>query len=288
MDYVKISFFFLIVFIILIIFRSIRKTSTEGFIVHQPDIEQIGANRGLVFGYIPKDVDKPVDKNKNPNWIYNGDTVNIFSSNKYFGYSSKNQLLVSFLKRLGTFTPYTYESIKIICNDSPVKYGISKIQIGVKHSGEDYFLQFLKDTNTFYLTKKPSDFIIINSLDNNKETEVNYNDSILIKCLDNSEYLLVYEEFLISEKDKSSSFNIQKGEARDVCANFNTDRTDRFIPQLITPKQASDVTDKYKNEIEKHVNTLKTSKKGDVQKLQNNIKLLETKFNKIKGDARTN
>jgi hypothetical protein len=294
MDYIKIALFGLLLLIVLsVLYKRVSKKHTnEPFIVHQPDIEQIAANKGLVFGYIPKtqdtaDTDK--DKNKIPNVLYSGDSVNIFSNNKYFGYSSKNQLLGNFLEKLGTFTPYTYESVKIYSSDSPVKYGTSNFQIGVKHAGEEYFLQFIKNTNTFYLTKKGSNFVFINSVDKNKETEVNYNDSVLIKCLDNSEYLLIYEEFIVSEKDKSSSFYIQKAEVVDVCANFNTNRVDRFMPQLLNQKQILDTQNKYKSEIQNHVNNLKVKKNRDIQKIQNNIKSLETKFNTIKTNTtRTN
>jgi hypothetical protein len=57
----------------------------------------------------------------------------------------------------------------------------------------------------------------------------------------------------------------------------------------MTPNQISNIKNTYKGKIDDHLEILKTKKNTEIQKLQNNIKQLEAKFNTIKGyDTRNN
>jgi hypothetical protein len=182
--------------------------------------EQTPGERGLVFGYIPKDMNKPKDINNSntSNLVSNGDSIQIYNKDKYLGYSSKNMLFPNFLSRLGTFTPYSYENIKIHVKDNSEKvlYNTTPVYFTIKHLNDSHYLNFVPSTNTFYLsTNTPSYFTFVNVTSPNSKSEVRYNDNVLIKLLDNSEFLFVYEELLITEKGKSSTFVIKKAEIVD-------------------------------------------------------------------------
>ena len=231
----RILYLLIILPLILIVFVMKKNiTFNENFI----SLKETPAEKGLAFGQVPVNYNSTIQTSiiqniKNPKAIHINDSINIFSNNKYLGFNNKNQLLPGLLDRLGTFTPYIYESIKINSTNitDVIYYNKTVVTFNITHLHEKYYLQYIPNTNTFYLSNKPSFFQIINAIDSYKTSEVLYNDSIIIKCLDNSEYLLGYNEFLITEKDKSSTFVIKKTDIPDICVNFN--KSNNFYEEIM-------------------------------------------------------
>lgn len=262
-------------------------------------VEGTPAQMGLIFGYLPKgtnDDTDSTDETRNPNTIYSRDSINIFSDNSYFGYSNKNPLFPNLLEKLGSFNPYTYQTVKIhIKNDlfkkldvledistnetAPIIYTESIVCFTVKYLQDNYFLQYVPNTSTFYLTNTPSFFILLKSADSANKKEALYGDSIILKCLDNSQYVMIYDKMLITESDKSSSFVIKRGEFKDVCINFNNEKDvdmSKFLPQyLLDSNKEKEIRNKYKVEIEEYVSKLKKVTNDKVQLIQDNIIALE-------------
>jgi len=263
-------------------------------------IEGTPAQMGLIFGYLPKGTDTDdtddMDETRNPNTIYSRDSINIFSDNSYFGYSNKNPLFPNLLEKLGSFNPYTYQTVKIhIKNDlfkkldvledistnetAPIIYTESIVCFTVKYLQDNYFLQYVPNTSTFYLTNTPSFFILLKSSDSANKKEALYGDSIILKCLDNSQYVLIYNKMLVTESDKSSSFVIKRGEFKDVCINFNNEKDvdmSKFLPQyLLDSNKEKELRNKYKTEIEEYVSKLKKNTNDKVKLIQDSITVLE-------------
>lgn len=139
-----------IVILVLILVLSRNSKKKERF-VDTPS-KQTPGERGLVFGYVPKDMGTAVPNNTNTtntsNLITNGDSIQIYCKDKYLGYSIKNALFPNFLTRLGTFTPYSYENIKIHVKDTNTKilYNTTHIFFTIKHLNDSYYLNFVPST----------------------------------------------------------------------------------------------------------------------------------------------
>jgi hypothetical protein len=253
--------------------------------------EQTPGERGLVFGYIPKDMNKPKDINNSntSNLVSNGDSIQIYNKDKYLGYSSKNMLFPNFLSRLGTFTPYSYENIKIHVKDNSEKvlYNTTPVYFTIKHLNDSHYLNFVPSTNTFYLsTNTPSYFTFVNVTSPNSKSEVRYNDNVLIKLLDNSEFLFVYEELLITEKGKSSTFVIKKAEIVDICANITSKTGTNFMPKEMTKEQVAQLEREYKKDIDDYIANIKGIKSPQINTIKERIKLLEGQLEIAKGNAK--
>ncbi len=265
---------------------------------------------GVVFGYLPQEIKKnPIEYKLDPNTIYSGGSIVLNNKNLYLGAYEKNPLLPTFLEKIGTFRPYEYSTIKVFVKDNnfnitaaleeipvskeppaPIFYNKTIICFMMKYLQENYFLQFLPKTNTFYLTKKPSYFLVINAMDSYLEKEVRYGDSVLLRCLDNSELLLVYDNFIITESDKSSTFVMNKSETIDICTNFQKSEVDlkQFLPQYIDPQRAAALDTISKSQINNYINTLKNTQFKDVANLKKELALLETKRNNLKAKKQLN
>ena len=308
MDYAILCFLIILsIFFILIILKK-KNILKETFVSDTKDtkkkvkdIDETPAEKGLIFGYLPENI--PIEKIENkrdPNSIYSNDTITIFNKNNYLGYSSKNPFIPNILESLGTFTPYLYQTIKIclrpdnfnkdialeddILDETPqaISYNTSVVYFIIKHLQELYFLQYVPNTSTFYLTKTPSFYTLINGDDSSKSTEALYGNNTVIKCLDNSEYIFVYENLLITESDKSSSFVIKKSDVEDICLNFNTSTKvdlSQFLPQYLDPLQASFIESKYQKEVDDYISKIENEKLKSLKLLQTKINLLETKLN---------
>jgi hypothetical protein len=238
------------------------------------------AEKGIAFGYVPINykTSTKIKTIKNPKAIHINESINIFSNNKYLGFNNKNQLLPGLFDRLGTFTPYIYESIKIHSKDSDdvIYYNKTVVTFTITHLHEKYYLRYIPNTNTFYLSSNPSFFQIINAIDSYKNSEVLYDDSIIIKCLDNSEYLLGYNEFIVTEKNKSSTFVIKKTDVPDICVNFN--KSNNFMPNTLDPIQTKLIKTNYKEAINNHISKLTGDKLNEINRIKANIKELKTKL----------
>ena len=266
-------------------------------------VEGTPAQMGLIFGYLPNtgkgDMDD-LEETKNPNVIYSRDSINIFTNNSYFGYSSNNPLFPNLLEKLGSFNPYIYQTIKIhIKNDLfkkldvledistnetvPIVYTQSIVCFTVKYLQDNYFLQYVPNTNTFYLTDTPSFFILLKSTDTTNKKQALYGDSIIFKCLDNSQYIVSYDKILLTEPDKSSSFIIKRGELKDVCTNFYNDKNvdmTKFLPQYILDStKEKEIINKYNAETEEYISKLKKSTSDKIKLIQDSIIVLEGKLN---------
>ena len=281
--------FIVILVLILVLFRNSKKK--ERF-VDTPS-KQTPGERGLVFGYVPKDMGTAVPNNTNTtntsNLITNGDSIQIYCKDKYLGYSIKNALFPNFLTRLGTFIPYSYENIKIHVKDTNTKilYNTTHIFFTIKHLNDSYYLNFVPSTNTFYLsTNTPSYFTFVNINSPSSNVEVRYDDNILIKLLDNSEFLFVYDELLITEKDKSSTFNIKKGEMVDICANLTSKTNTDFMPKEMTKEQVSQLERQYMKDIDDYVANLKGAKSAEINSIKERIKTLEGQLEIAKGNSK--
>jgi hypothetical protein len=232
------------------------------------------AERGLVFGYLDKE-SSAKKSNKPTRKISSKDSLSIISKNTYFGFSNKNPLLPNFLELLGTFTPYNYENVKIISkNNEPIYYNKTPVTFSITYLHEDYYLQYLSNTSTFYLTKTPSYFLIINALDSNKTSEVLYEDTLIIKCLDNSKYLFVYDSFIVTEGDKSSTFVFKNSDKSDICKNIT--------PVVLDKIQVKLLEDTFKRNVDNHILKLKNEKAGLIKSIRDNIKLLQIQLNNSK------
>lgn len=265
----------------------------------KPKEEKTPAESGLVFGYLPENI-KPtkLEYKLDPNTIYGGSTISLSSKNLYLGMNEKNPLLPVFLETLGTFKPYEYSTVKVhIKNDDfnataalddivfdnikpqPIFCNKTVVCFTIKYLQDNYFLQYIPNTSTFYLTNKPSYFNIINAMDINTEREVKYDDSILLRCLDNSELLLIYDSFIVTESNKSSTFNIRKAESQDICLNFNKSNVDlkKFNTQYIDPQQVATLQNANKVEIDRYLAELKKTSAGTINSIKANLVLLEQK-----------
>ena len=264
-------------------------------------LEGTPAQMGLIFGYLPNSVinEDADNETRNPNTIYSRDPINIFSGNNYFGYSNKNPLFPNILEKLGSFNPYIYQTVKIhIKNDlfkkldvledistretAPIIYTESVVCFTVKYLQNNYFLQYVPSTSTFYLTDTPSFFILLKATDSTYKKEALYGDNIILKCLDNSQYVMIYDKMLVTESDKSSPFIIKKSEVKDVCVNFyddkNVDMT-KLLPQyLLDSGKEKEVENKYKSEIAEYVGKLKQGTNDRIRLIQDNITVLEGKL----------
>jgi hypothetical protein len=271
----------IVIMILAIIYFFRRK---EGF-ENPPIQKQTPGERGLVFGYVPKNIND--NKVSSTNVVKPRDNIQLYNNNKYLGYSNKNRLLPNFLERLGTFTPYTYENIKIHVKDnqSQILYNTSKLYFTVYNVHEIYYLQFVPNTNTFYLSNKPSYFSFVNVKEPNSNSEVKYDDNILIKCLDNSEYVFVYEELMITEKDKSSTFVIKSGEQADICANLSNTSKD-FMPKVMAKEQVEQLERQYRKDIDDYVANLRGTKSSEINTIKEHIRLLEQQLEIAKGSSR--
>ena len=265
--------------------------------------EKTPAETGLVFGYLPQDVQsQKLEFKTDSNTIYNGDSISINSTNLYLGMSDKNPLLPMFLETLGSFKPYEYPTVKIhIKNDDfnetavleeiildniepkSIFYNKTIVCFTIKYLQDNYFLQYVPNTSTFYLTNKPSYFNLINAMDINTERIVKYGDSILLKCLDNSELVLIYDSFMVTEPNKSSTFTIKKSDSEDLCLNFSKSNLDlkRFKSQYIKSEEATFFQNIAKSEIDKYIAKLKTTMLSNVDSIKKNINLLENKRNNL-------
>lgn len=283
---------FIAIFLSTIYFSKKREAFTDVSIPR----EQTPGERGLVFGYLPTDMNKPNDMNNtNTNTssqtksVTNGDSIQIFNKDKYLGYSSKNMLFPNFLPRLGTFTPYSYETIKIHVkeNSDKVFYNTTPVYFTIKHLNDSYYLNFVPSTHTFYLsTNTPSYFTFVNVNTPSSKDEVHYDDNILIKLLDNSEFLFVYEEVLITEKDKSSTFVIKKAETIDICANITSKTETNFMPKEITKEQVAQLEREYRKDIDDYIANIKGIKSPEINAIKERIKLLEGQLEIAKGNTK--
>ena len=118
MNYVLISS--LIILIIIILFSSSHierfQPSASSTINRNNTINKTPEERGLVFGYLDdKDkITKPILPTRTTSKIiHSNDIIELFSKDQYLGFSNKNPLFPNFLNRLGTFTPYIYEKVKM-------------------------------------------------------------------------------------------------------------------------------------------------------------------------------
>jgi hypothetical protein len=270
MNYILISSL-IIILVLIILFVS---SNIEPF---ETSLNQTPAERGLVFGYVDK-IDtvnkvlppKPVSRN-----ITSNDSISIFSKNQYLGFSNKNSLFPNFLERLGTFTPYAYENVKILSkNNEPIIYNKTQVFFSITYLHENYYLQYVPNTNTFYLTETPSYFLLISSTNNKKSSIALYDDTILIKCLDNSEYLLVYDNFIVSQPKNSSTFVIKRSSDQEKCIDL--------MPRALDPIQIKLLEDTYKRDIDNHILKLMNEKADVINSIKNEIKGLQVKLNNSK------
>lgn len=268
----------------------------------EEDVEGTPAQMGLIFGYLPDSATATdeLESLKNPNTIYSRDSINIFSGNNYLGYSNKNPLFPNFLEKLGTFNPYIYQTIKIHIKNNlfkkldvladistneiaPIIYSESIVCFTIKYLQDTYFLQYVANTNTFYLTDTPSFFILLKASDSTNNKPALYGDNIILKCLENSQYVLLYDKIMVTEPDRSTSFVIKRGEIKDICVNFYNDKDvdmTKFLPQyLLDPVKEKELRDKYSEEIKIYVDKLKKSTNDKIQLIQDNITVLEGKLN---------
>jgi hypothetical protein len=277
-------------FIIMILSTIYLSRKKEGFLdvpKQQIPKEQTPGERGLVYGYVPQDTG--ADSKKSSNMLTSGDNIQIYTKDKYLGYSNKNILFPNFLTRLGTFTPYSYESNKIHVKDhsDQVLYNTTQVYFTIKHLNESHYLNFVPSTNTFYLSNNiPSYFTFVNVTEPNSKAEVRYDDNVLIKLVDNSEFLFVFEELLITEKDKSSTFVIKKAEIVDICANINSKTSTDFMPKEMTKEQVAQLEREYKKDIDDYVANLKGSKSPEINAIKERIKLLEGQLEIAKGNTK--
>jgi hypothetical protein len=264
-------------------------------------VEGTPAQMGLIFGYLPNAaLDTSIDDEfRNPNTIYSRDSINIFSNNTYFGYSNKNPLFPNLLEKLGSFNPYIYQTVKIhIKNDlfkkldvledistneiAPIIYTESIVCFTVKYLQDNYFLQYVPSTSTFYLTDTPSFFILLKATDSTNKKEALYGDNIIMTCLDNSQYVMIYDKMLVTEPDKSSSFVIKKSEVKDVCVNFYSEKDvdmAKLLPQyLLDSNKEKEVRNKYRAEIAEYISKLKKNTNDKIRLIQDNIIVLEGKL----------
>ena len=262
----------------------------EGFADISVPKEQTPGERGLVFGYLPQDMNT-VNTNtpSKTNTVASGDSIQIYNKDKYLGYGSKNMLFPNFLTRLGTFTPYSYESIKIHVKDNSEKvlYNTTPVYFTIRHLNDSYYLNFVPSTNTFYLsTNTPSYFTFVDVTSPNSKSEVLYDDNVLIKLIDNSEFLFVYEELLITEKGKSSTFVIKKAEKVDICANINSKTAKDFMPKEMTKEQVAQLEREYKKDIDDYIANIKGIKSPEINTIKERIKLLEGQLEIAKGNSK--
>jgi hypothetical protein len=270
MNYILISSL-IIILVLIILFTS---SSIEPF---ETSLNQTPAERGLVFGYVDGvdtldkvQTPKPASRN-----ITSKDTISIFSKDQYLGFSNKNALFPNFLERLGTFTPYTYENVKILSkNDEPIIYNKTPVSFSITYLHEEYYLQYVPNTNTFYLTNTPSYFLLISAMNNDKSSIALYDDTILIKCLDNSEYLLVYDNFIVTQPKNSSTFVIKRSSDPEKCINL--------MPRSLDPIQIKLLEDTYKRDIDNHILKLTNEKAGIINSIKNEIKSLQVKLKNSK------
>jgi hypothetical protein len=270
MNYILIASL-IIILVLVILFTS---KHIEAF---ETSLNETPAERGLVFGYVDKvdsvnkvQVPKPTIRN-----IRSKDTISIFSKGQYLGFSNKNSLFPNFLERLGTFTPYTYENVKILSkNDQPIIYNKTQVFFSITYLHENYYLQYVPNTNTFYLTETPSYFLLISAMDNNKSSIALYDDTILIKCLDNSEYLLVYDNFIVTQPKNSSTFVIKRSDDPEKCINL--------MPRALDPIQIKLLEHTYKRDIDNHILKLMNEKADVINSIKNEIKGLQVKLNNSK------
>jgi hypothetical protein len=252
--------------------------------------EQTPGERGLVFGYLPKDMNTAnINTSSKTNILASGDSIQIYNKDKYLGYGSKNMLFPNFLSRLGTFTPYSYENIKIHVKDNSEKvlYNTTPVYFTIKHLNDSYYLNFVPSTNTFYLsTNTPSYFTFVNVTSPNSKSEVRYDDNVLIKLVDNSEFLFVYEELLITEKGKSSTFVIKKAENVDICANITSKTETNFMPKEMTKEQVAQLEREYKKDIDDYIANVKGIKSPEINTIKERIKLLEGQLEIAKGNSK--
>jgi hypothetical protein len=312
MDYAILCFLIILsIFFILIILKkkNILKERFETDISKEKSKEKdkkdtvdvTPAEKGLIFGYLPDNIPiEKIERKKDPNTIYSNDSISIFNKNNYLGYSNKNPFIPNILQSLGSFSPYLYQTIKIclkpdnfnkdialendMLDDTPqaISYNTSVVYFIIKHLQEVYFLQYVPNTSTFYLTKTPSFYSLLNGDDTSKSTEALYGNNTVIKCLDNSEYIFVYENLLITESDKSSSFVIKKSDVEDICLNFNSSAKvdlSQFLPQYLDPLQASFIEQKFQKEVDDYISKIENEKLQSLKLLQTKITLLETKLN---------
>ncbi len=269
----------------------------------KPIEDKTPAESGLVFGYLPTSIPSNKPEYKiDPNAIYSGSAINISSKNLYLGMSDKNPLLPVFLETLGTFKPYEYQNVKIHIKDNdfnatsvieeividgtkpkPIFYNKTIVCFTIKYLQENYFLQYVGNTSTFYLTKTPSYFNLLYAMDVNTEREAKYDDSILIKCLDTSELLLIYDSFIITESNKSSTFTIKRSEGIDLCLNFNKSDVDlkKFTNEYIDPEESARRYNIAKTEIDRFLSQLKNKQSSNINSIKANIVLLEQKRNNL-------
>jgi hypothetical protein len=285
-----------ILFIAIFLSTIYLSRKKEGFADISIPKEQTPGERGLVFGYLPQDMNLPKDMNtvntntpSKTNTVASGDSIQIYNKDKYLGYGSKNMLFPNFLTRLGTFTPYSYESIKIHVKDNSEKvlYNTTPVYFTIRHLNDSYYLNFVPSTNTFYLsTNTPSYFTFVNVTSPNSKSEVLYDDNVLIKLIDNSEFLFVYEELLITEKGKSSTFVIKKAEKVDICANINSKTAKDFMPKEMTKEQVAQLEREYKKDIDDYIANLKGTKSPEINAIKERIKLLEGQLEIAKGNSK--
>ena len=97
--------------------------------------EETPAEKGLIFGFLPEHIsqEEPIPKKKNPKTIYSTDSISLFHKNDYLGFSNKNPLLPNLLEKLGTFTPYLYQTVKLyVKTDDFTKESLEQIIKGEK------------------------------------------------------------------------------------------------------------------------------------------------------------
>jgi hypothetical protein len=245
-------------------------------------LENTPSENGLVFGYLPQVLEETKKTQLDPNVITSDSNIIFNTKNLYLGMSDKNPMLPVFLEKVGTFTPYEYEVITILAKsdsnipNEPILYNKTTIYFTIQYLRENYYLQYIPNTSTFYLSKTPSYFILKNSIDINSNKEAKYGDSILIQCLDNSEYLFEYESFLITEPNKSSTFYFNRSEIIDICVDFKKDKS-RYLKQFLNNNEAQNIHNKAKVEIDNYINKLRGENAKSIKELELQIEILEKK-----------
>jgi hypothetical protein len=276
----------IVLFLVCWIYITYSKKKTnekfEDTSVNKRVLENTPAENGLVFGYLPEVLEE-TKKNKLDSNVITSDSNIIFNTkNFYLGMSDKNPLLPVFLEKLGTFTPYEYEIVTILAKsdsnipNEPILYNKTTIYFSIQYLRENYYLQYIPNTSTFYLSKTPSYFILKNSIDIDSNKEAKYGDSILIQCLDNSEYLFEYESFLITEPNKSSTFYFNRSEIIDICVDFKKDKVN-YLKQFLNKNEADVINSKAKLEINNYINKLKGDNLKKIKDLELQIEILEKK-----------
>jgi hypothetical protein len=104
--------------------------------------------------------------------------------------------------------------------------------------------------------------------------------------VDNSEFLFVYEELLITEKGKSSTFVIKKAEKVDICANINSKTAKDFMPKEMTKEQLAQLEREYKKDIDDYIANIKGTKSPEINAIKERIKLLEGQLEIAKGNSK--